>query len=82
MLMGYSKNQKAAKDFLRWITSKEIYDQWFNSQQGYSVGATTMWEKDPVWKKRSGDAAVPHPRRAPGASPATPARPTARPPKV
>ena len=25
MLMGYSKNQKAAKDFLRWITSKDIY---------------------------------------------------------
>src|SRR5271157_6493742 len=24
MLMGYSKNQKAAKEFLRWITSKEI----------------------------------------------------------
>jgi multiple sugar transport system substrate-binding protein len=51
MLMGYSKNQKAAKDFLRWITSKEVYGRWFNSQQGYSVGATTMWEEDPLWKK-------------------------------
>ena len=51
MLMGYSKNQKAAKDFLRWITSKEIYQKWFNSQQGYSVGATTSWEKDPLWDK-------------------------------
>jgi multiple sugar transport system substrate-binding protein len=51
MLMGYSKNQKAAKDFLRWITSKEIYGRWFNSQQGYSVGATTVWEDDPLWKK-------------------------------
>jgi multiple sugar transport system substrate-binding protein len=50
MLMGYSKNQKAAKDFLRWITSKAVYQTWFNSQQGYSVGATTVWENDPVWK--------------------------------
>jgi multiple sugar transport system substrate-binding protein len=51
MLMGYSKNQAAAKDFLRWITSKEVYQTWFNSQQGYSVGATTIWEKDPLWDK-------------------------------
>jgi multiple sugar transport system substrate-binding protein len=50
MLMGYSKNQKAAKDFLRWITSKDVYQIWFNSQQGYSVGATAVWENDPVWK--------------------------------
>src|SRR5215472_3471555 len=37
LVMGYSKKQKAAKDFLRWICSKEIYDQWFTSQQGFSV---------------------------------------------
>jgi multiple sugar transport system substrate-binding protein len=51
MVMGYSKNQKAAKDFIRWISSKEIYDQWFVSQQGFSVGATTDWEKHPLWNK-------------------------------
>ena len=51
MLMGYSKNQKAAKDFLRWMTAKENYQKWFNSQQGYSVGATTIWEQDPLWNK-------------------------------
>ena len=51
MLMGYSKNQKAAKDFLRWMTSKEIYQGWFDSQGGYSVGATTIWENDPLWEK-------------------------------
>jgi multiple sugar transport system substrate-binding protein len=49
MLMGYSKNQKAAKDFLRWMTSKDVYQIWFKSQQGYSVGATTVWESDPLW---------------------------------
>ena len=49
MLMSYSKNQKAAKDFLRWVNSKEIFEQWFTSQQGYSSGATKYWEEDPVW---------------------------------
>ena len=49
MLMGYSKNQKPAQDVLRWINSKEVYGQWFTSQQGYSDGATKDWEKDPVW---------------------------------
>jgi multiple sugar transport system substrate-binding protein len=51
MLMAYSKNQKAAKGFLRWIHSKDGYQSWFNSQQGYSVGATKIWEKDKVWEK-------------------------------
>jgi multiple sugar transport system substrate-binding protein len=50
MVMGYSKQQKAARDFLGWITSKPVYQAWFNSQQGYSVGATTVWEEDPIWK--------------------------------
>src|SRR6516164_4969822 len=51
MLMGYSKQQKAAKDFIAWITSKPVYQTWFDSQQGYSVGATTIWEQDPIWSK-------------------------------
>jgi multiple sugar transport system substrate-binding protein len=51
MLMKYSRNQQPAKEFLRWITSKEVYQKWFDSQQGYSVGATTIWEEDPLWKK-------------------------------
>ena len=48
-VMSYSRNQRAAKDFLRWVHSKEVYGQWFTSQQGYSCGATKYWEKDPVW---------------------------------
>ena len=49
MLMGYSKNQKAAKDFLRWVHSKPVYDEWFTSQQGYSAGPTKEWEENKVW---------------------------------
>jgi multiple sugar transport system substrate-binding protein len=47
--MGYSKNQKAAKDFLRWIHSTPVFEEWFTSQQGYTVGATKVWANDPVW---------------------------------
>jgi multiple sugar transport system substrate-binding protein len=51
MLMGYSKQQDAAKKFIAWITSKPVYQAWFDSQGGYSVGATTIWEQDPIWSK-------------------------------
>jgi multiple sugar transport system substrate-binding protein len=49
MLMSYSKNQKPAKDFIRWINSKDVYEQWFVSQKGFSVGSTTDWEKHKLW---------------------------------
>ena len=29
MVMGYSKNRKAAMDFLGWIHTKEVYDPWY-----------------------------------------------------
>src|SRR5215469_11719286 len=38
LVMGYSRNQKPAKDFLRWIHSKPVFAEWFSSQQGYSDG--------------------------------------------
>ena len=50
LLMGYSKNLKAAKDLLRWMHSKPVYDEWFTSQQGYTCGATKEWEKHKVWE--------------------------------
>lgn len=49
MLMGYSKNEKAAKEFLRWISSKPVFDKWFTTQKGFSVGPTTDWEKHKLW---------------------------------
>ncbi len=50
LIPTYTSNQKPAKDFLRWFQSKPIYEQWFTSQQGFSVGATKVWEQDPLWK--------------------------------
>jgi ABC-type glycerol-3-phosphate transport system substrate-binding protein len=50
-IMRYSKNQKLAKDLLRWVRKPENYGKWFTSQEGYSVGATKKWENDPMWGK-------------------------------
>jgi multiple sugar transport system substrate-binding protein len=49
MVMKYSKNQDAAKKFLRWMWSKEVFEKWFVSQQGFSCGPTRMWEDHSVW---------------------------------
>src|SRR5882757_1043840 len=51
VLLKYSKNQAAAKQFMRWMTSKEIFEKWFVSQQGFAVGCTTFWQNHPVWTK-------------------------------
>jgi multiple sugar transport system substrate-binding protein len=51
MVMGYSKNQQAAKDFLKWIMAKEVFEDWFVSQKGFSVGSTTDWEKHKLWEE-------------------------------
>jgi multiple sugar transport system substrate-binding protein len=50
-VMKYSKNQKLAKDFLRWLHKKENFEKWFVISEGYSVGATTAWEKHSMWEK-------------------------------
>jgi ABC-type glycerol-3-phosphate transport system substrate-binding protein len=49
LVMKYSKNQDGAKKFIRWMSSKEIFDKWFVSQQGYTAGPTKVWEDHPVW---------------------------------
>ena len=51
MVMKYSKNVKAAKDFLAWLQSKPVFDKWFVSQKGFSVAATKEWEKHPMWQQ-------------------------------
>jgi multiple sugar transport system substrate-binding protein len=50
-LMKYSKNQKAAKEFLKWAHSKEQFSKWFEIENGYRVGAITAGENSPMWNK-------------------------------
>jgi multiple sugar transport system substrate-binding protein len=51
MLMKYSKNQKVAKDFLKWLHGKEQFVRWFEVAEGFSVGSTKHWERSPMWDK-------------------------------
>ena len=50
-LMKYSKNQKAAREFLKWFHSKDQFGKWFEIESGYSAGGTTYWETHPMWEK-------------------------------
>jgi multiple sugar transport system substrate-binding protein len=50
-VMKYSKNQPIAKDFLKWMHSKEQFGKWFQIEAGYSVGSNKFWEQHPMWEK-------------------------------
>ncbi len=50
-VMSYGKNQKLAKDFLKWLHQKENYEKWFEANGAYSVGSTKVWEDHPMWGK-------------------------------
>src|SRR5499427_3063154 len=50
-IMKYSKNQKLAKDFLKWLHQDANYGKWFEVNEGYSVGAAKKWEEHPMWGK-------------------------------
>src|SRR5438128_11826875 len=51
MVMGYSKNQKQAMEFLKWFHSTEVYDKWFNVQKGFATGPTKQWENHKMWEE-------------------------------
>jgi multiple sugar transport system substrate-binding protein len=51
VMPSYSKNQKAAKEFLRWAQSKAVYEKWFISQKGFATPTTPEWEKHKVWEE-------------------------------
>ena len=49
MLMKYSKNQDAAKEFLKWIHAEKNYEKWFVSQKGFATPPTVKWEEHKLW---------------------------------
>ena len=51
MVMRYSKNQKLAKDFLRWLHGKDTFGKWFEVMEGFSVGSTKHWEQHALWSR-------------------------------
>ncbi len=51
VIPSYSKNQKAAKELLRWFHAKANYDKWFRMGKGFYSGATTEWENNSMWNE-------------------------------
>ena len=49
--MSYSKNQKLAKDFLKWWYAKPQMEVWFTAQKGFAQGLTKVWESHPMWQQ-------------------------------
>jgi len=49
MLMGYSKNQKPAMEFLKWFHTPANYEPWFHVQKGFACGPAKMWETNKMW---------------------------------
>jgi multiple sugar transport system substrate-binding protein len=49
MLMKYSKNQDAAKEFLKWLHQEANYRKFFESQKGFATPCTAKWESDKLW---------------------------------
>jgi hypothetical protein len=48
----FTQKPKGEKeDFLRWAGSKDVYEKWFKTQKGFSVGATRDWSKHPMWNE-------------------------------
>jgi multiple sugar transport system substrate-binding protein len=50
-IMNYSKNQKLAKDFLKWWYGKPQMEVWFTAQKGFAQGLTKVWESHPMWQQ-------------------------------
>ncbi len=51
MVMGYSKNQKASMDFLKWMHTPANYEGWFTVLKGFASGPTKVWEESKMWNE-------------------------------
>jgi multiple sugar transport system substrate-binding protein len=49
MLMKYSKNQDAAKEFLKYLHTEANYEKFFLSQKGFATPCTAKWEEHKLW---------------------------------
>ncbi len=47
----YSKNKRAARDFLRFLMQKDNYETYIRVQKGYGLGASPDWEHHPFWQE-------------------------------
>ena len=48
-VMKYGKNQKLAKEFIRFYMAKPQYEKWFDVMDTFAVPPTKAWYDHPVW---------------------------------
>ncbi|MDP9373319.1 MAG: extracellular solute-binding protein [Chloroflexota bacterium] len=51
MVMNYSRNLDAAKEFVVWLMEREQYSPWLGVTGGYDAGPLRAYESDPVWNQ-------------------------------
>lgn len=47
----YSKNQKLAKEFIRYYMAKAQYEKWFEAMETFAVPPTKQWYDHPLWMR-------------------------------
>jgi len=48
---AYTKNQKLAKDWLRFIGAPKQYERVFIAGKGFATGNSAEWDRHPMWKQ-------------------------------
>ena len=49
--MRYSKNQKVAKDFIRFYMDRARFEPYFETMDTFGIPATQAYRDHPLWKK-------------------------------
>ena len=57
--MKYSKNQKLAKDFVRWYMDRAQYDKYFEIMDTFGIPGTKGYRDHALWKKDPRTAVFP-----------------------
>lgn len=50
-IFKFSKVQKEAKEFIKWLLQPKQYSPWMGMGEGMMAGLLNYYEDDPVWKK-------------------------------
>ena len=58
-VMKYSKNQKLAKDFIRYYMDRAQYDKYFEVMDTFGIPGTRVYRDQPLWKKDPKTAVFP-----------------------
>jgi multiple sugar transport system substrate-binding protein len=58
-VMKYSKNQKLAKDFMRYFMDRPQYDKYFEVMDTFGIPGTKAYREHPLWKKDPKTAVFP-----------------------